>query len=109
MLSERSSFIATYCCDLIVCASLAPIGGRAEDSTTTPSSGCFARGSSDIAAEDTRLADHNVEAAAVVGVTAVAAADELVAVGMLGTKSGRPANEAGGDRTPRGVDVKPVR
>ena len=97
MLSERSSFIATYCCDLIFCASLAPIGRRAEDSTTAPSSGCFARGSRVIAAGDTRLADNNVEAA-VVEVTAVAAADELDAAG---TKSGRPANEAAGGRTPR--------
>ena len=96
MLSERSSFIATYCCDLFFCA------------TTAPSSGCFARGGSDIAAGDTRLADHNVEVAAVVKVTAVADADELVAVGMLGTKSGKPANEATGGRTPRGVDVRPV-
>lgn len=37
------------------------------------------------------------------------AADELIAVGMQGTKRGRPANEAAGDRTPRGVDVEPVR
>ena len=94
--------MATY---LSFVPSLAPIGGRADESTTSLSSGCFTWGSSDIATGNTRLADHNVEAADVVEVSAVPAVDELAAVGMLGAKSGRPASEAAGGRTPRGVDV----
>ena len=41
MLSESSSFIATYCRDF----SLAPIGGRADDRTTAPSPGGLEVGS----------------------------------------------------------------
>ena len=45
MLSARSSFIATYCCDLIFWASLAPMGGSADDSTTALSAGGLGQGS----------------------------------------------------------------
>ena len=44
MLSDSSSFIATFCCDLILCTSLALICGRADERTPAPSPGGLGKG-----------------------------------------------------------------
>ena len=68
MLSESSCCMATYCCDLIFCVSLALIGGRADERTTAPSPGVLGMGSSAARAGEVKLA----EVAIVVEVDAIA-------------------------------------
>ena len=96
MLSESSSFIATYCCDLILRASLAPIGGSADDSTTTPSSASLGAGNSAETMGAMVLADSVVVAAA------------LLEADWLNENNGSAGSEAGGGITPSGVAVGPV-
>ena len=98
MLSESSSFMATYCCDLIFCVSLALIGGRADERTTAPSPGVLGVGSSAARAGEVKLA----EVAIVVEVDAIAPL-------VVGANAGSPAREAGCGKTPKGVDATPVR
>ena len=96
MLSVSSSFIATNCCDLIFCASLALIGGRAEESTTAPCPGCLGGGSRAEVAWEVRLAAADIDG------TTVGVADTLE------VNTGRPARDAAGGKTPRGVSVAPA-
>ena len=84
--------MATYCCDLIFCASFAPIGGRADERTTAPSAGALGTGSS----------------AASAGAAAVAVVVDVRARVALGANTGSPARDAAGGKTPRGVDAAPV-
>ena len=80
--------MATYCCDLIFCVSLALIGGRADERTTAPSTGSLGIGS--------RAA------------TAVATVVDVDATAVLGANTGSPARDAAGGKAPRGVNAAPV-
>ena len=85
--------MATYCCDLIFCASLALIGGRADERTTAPSTGSLGIGS---------RATRGVKPAAVATVV------DVDATAVLGANTGSPARDAAGGKTPRGVNTAPV-
>ena len=87
--------MATYCCDLIFCASFAPIGGRADERTTAPSAGALGTGSSTASAGAAELA----------AVAVVVDVRDRVA---LGANTGSPARDAAGGKTPKGVDAAPV-
>ena len=87
--------MATYCCDLIFCASLALIGGRADERTTAPSTGSLGIGSRAARAGGVKPA-------------AVATMVDVDATAVLGANTGSPARDAAGGKTPRGVDAAPV-
>ena len=102
ILSVSNSFMATYCCDLIFCDSLAPIGGSAEDSTTAPCPGGFTLGTSEALSGEARLVVTVVPDAAF-----AAAAAPLIAEWLIENR-GSPASDAGSGITPRGVAVAPA-
>ena len=87
--------MATYCCDLIFCASFALIGGRADERTTAPPTGGWRTGSS-------------AARAGVVKLAAEAAVVTVAATVVLGANTGSPARDAAGGKTPSCVTAAPV-
>ena len=105
MLSVNSSFIATYCCDLILWASLAPIGGSAEESTTAPSPGGFTMGSRAALSGVARLV---VTAVLDTDLAADAAAVARLIAARPAENCGIPNRDSGGGMTPKGVAPAPA-
>ena len=70
-----------YCCDLIFCASLALIGGRADERTTAPSTGSLGIGSRVVRAGGVKPA-------------AVATVVDGDATAVFGANTGSPARDA---------------